>query len=299
MNSCARLGSVRSIIGSSALLLAMNACNGNGTGRVVITTWGEEYIERGIPSSVFPHDQWSVEFSKFLVLYDDVTIGRYDGELGARLDHPLVFDLAQEFQGGPQVVAEFGLEAGAWQNVSYQVGPNSDRAQPAALATGSDVALLRDAGASIHVAGSATSPEGESKAFNWSFAAPTLFRRCRAEQDGRDIDGVFVTSGGTQIVELTIHGDHLFYDDLQSDLGAPRFQALANADANADGEVTMSELEDVPLYTIPLDLGTYGTGALGNVNDLGQYVRTLARTIGHYRGEGSCDSKEVIEDGSP
>jgi hypothetical protein len=49
----------------------------------------------------------------------------------------------------------------------------------------------------------------------------------------------------------------------------------------------------VPLYTIPKEKGSYGTGALGNVNTLGQYVRTLARTIGHYRGEGSCDSKEV------
>ncbi len=104
-----------------------------------------------------------------------------------------------------------------------------------------------------------------------------------------------MTNGGTEEVELTVHGDHLFYDDLQSEAGGPRFQALADADADNDGAVTLTELDRVPLYTVPSEKGLYGTGALGNVNTLGQYVRTLARTIGHYRGEGSCNSKEVTD----
>jgi TonB family protein len=94
-------------------------------------------------------------------------------------------------------------------------------------------------------------------------------------------------------VELTVHGDHLFYDDLQSEEAVLRFQALADADANQDGDITLAELDAVPLYTVPLSNGSYGTGALGNVNTLGDYERTLSRTIGHYRGEGSCNSKEV------
>jgi hypothetical protein len=87
----------------------------------------------------------------------------------------------------------------------------------------------------------------------------------------------------------------MFYDDLQSEEGGPRFQAYADSDANGDDQVTLDEMDQVPLFTIPVEKGTYGTGALGNVDTLGQYVRTLARTIGHYRGEGSCNSKEVTE----
>jgi hypothetical protein len=122
-----------------------------------------------------------------------------------------------------------------------------------------------------------------------------LFQGCHGEQDGKEVEGVLVTNGGTQEVELTVHGDHLFYDDLQSEEGGPRFQAYADADANSDGDVAIEEMDEVPLYTIPIEKGSYGTGALGNVDTLGQYVRTLARTIGHYRGEGSCNSKEVVE----
>jgi hypothetical protein len=264
----------------------------NGRGKVTITTWGEEYIEDGLPSDAFL-DQWSVKYSKFLVVYHSVTIADENNNVVAKLDHPLVFDMTKKAIGNPKTLATFDLEAKSWPNLSYQVGPISADAKPGDLATDADVALLQTDQASVHVEGTATSPANTQKTFSWSFAPATLFQGCHGEQDGKEVEGVLVTNGGTQEVELTVHGDHMFYDDLQSEEGGPRFQAYADADANADGTVTLEELDQVPLYTIPVEKGTYGTGALGNVNTLGQYVRTLARTIGHYRGEGSCNSKEV------
>lgn len=284
------------VVVTYALALSVSACtdSDDGVGAVVITTWGEEYIEDGLPSSAFL-DEWSVKYSRFLIVYHDVTIAEDDGEIVARLDHPLVFDMTQKAEGSPKTLARFELEAKSWPNLSYQVGPMSDHAEPGDLATQDDVDLLREDQASIHVEGTATSPAGEQKTFKWSFSPATLFQSCHGEQDGKEVEGVLVTNGGTEEVELTVHGDHMFYDDLQSEQGGPRFQAYADADADADGEVTLAELDRVPLYTLPVEKGTYGTGALGNVNTLGDYVRTLSRTIGHYRGEGSCDSKEVAE----
>jgi hypothetical protein len=288
-----------SLLGSLALgatLLGTSACadSDNGKGTVVITTWGEEYIEEGLPSSAFL-DKWSVKYSRFLVVYHDVTIADENADVVAQLENPLVFDMTHKAKGAPKILATFELEAKSWPNLSYQVGPISDDAEPGDLATQADVDTLRIEQASIHVEGTATSPTAEQKAFNWSFSPATLFQSCHGEQDGKEVEGVLVTNGGTQEVELTVHGDHMFYDDLQSEEGGPRFQAYADADANLDGEVTLAELDLVPLYTIPIEKGTYGTGALGNVNTLGDYVRTLSRTIGHYRGEGSCNSKEVTE----
>ena len=66
----------------------------------------------------------------------------------------------------------------------------------------------------------------------------------------------------------------------------PRFNAMAAADANANGEVTLDELSAVKLVDIPE--GTYGTGSASNVDDLGAFVRALTATLGHYRGEGHC-----------
>lgn len=264
----------------------------NGEGTVTFTTWGEEYIEDGLPSDAFL-DAWSVKYSKFLVVYNHVTVADDDGTVVAKIEHPLVFDMVKKAKGKPKTLASFELEAKSWPNVSYQVGPIADDAEPGELATDEDVSLLQDDGASVHVEGTATSPTGTEKTFSWSFSPATLFEGCHGMQDGKEVEGVLITNGGTQEVELTVHGDHMFYDDLQSEEGGPRFQAYADADADGNGEVTLAELDEVPLFTIPAEKGTYGTGALGNVNTLGQYVRTLARTIGHYRGEGSCNSKEV------
>jgi hypothetical protein len=298
MNMIGRIFDASRALGKLALsvaILSLNACNNsdNGEGTVTITTWGESYVEDGLPSEAFPHDHFHVKYSKFLVVYHSVTIADAQGDVVAELERPLVFDMTKKAKGTPKTLATFQLAAKSWPNLSYQVGPITDDAKAGDLASNDDVALLKEDNASVHVEGTVASPEGIEKTFNWSFSPATLFQGCHGEQDGKEVEGVLVTNGGTQEVELTVHGDHLFYDDLQSEEGAPRFQAYADADANDDGEVTLAELDAVPLYTIPVEKGTYGTGALGNVNTLGQYVRTLARTIGHYRGEGSCNSKEV------
>jgi hypothetical protein len=294
MNTRSRFNSFASVLALGLVVSSLTACNDsdNGKGTVTFTTWGEDFIEDGLPSTVF-FDSWSVKYSKFLVVYNHVTIADDNGDVVAKLEHPLVFDMTKKAKGKPKTLASFELEAKAWPNVSYQVGPITDDAEPGDLATADDVALLQTDQASVHVEGTATSPAGVNKTFNWSFSPATLFQACHGMQDGKEVEGVLVTNGGTQEVELTVHGDHLFYDDLQSEEGGPRFQAYADSDANADGQVTLEEMDLVPLYTIPIENGTYGTGALGNVDTLGQYVRTLARTIGHYRGEGSCNSKEV------
>lgn len=291
-----QFSSLAKMLALTVLATSVTGCNDsdNGKGTLTITTWGEEYIEDGLPSDAFL-DSWSVKYSKFLVVYNHVTIADDNGDVVAKVRHPLVFDMVQKAKGKPRTLASYELEAKAWPNLSYQVGPITDDAEPGDLASADDVALLQTDQASVHVEGTATSPTGTQKTFKWSFSPATLFEGCHGMQDGKEVEGVLVTNGGTQEVELTVHGDHMFYDDLQSERGGPRFQAFADADANGDGDVTLAEMDLVPLYAIPVEKGTYGTGALGNVDTLGQYVRTLARTIGHYRGEGSCHSKEVDE----
>lgn len=81
--------------------------------------------------------------------------------------------------------------------------------------------------------------------------------------------------------------DHLFYDRLQSSpdpsvVTSLRFDALAAADANADGEVTLEELN-----ATPIDVRLYDPSGLGAAT-YGAFVTQLARTVGHFRGEGEC-----------
>lgn len=66
-----------------------------------------------------------------------------------------------------------------------------------------------------------------------------------------------------------------------------RFQALADADKNNDGEITLVELGMVDLTSLPVD--QYGTGGASAVKNLHDFVNALSRTLGHYRGEGECE----------
>jgi hypothetical protein len=91
-------------------------------------------------------------------------------------------------------------------------------------------------------------------------------------------------------VQLTIHGDHPWFDDLQSPEAKMRFRPAADSDRSPmDGVITLDELGATALTSLPLD--QYGTGGAGNVKNLRDFVQALIRTIGHYRGEGECAPK--------
>jgi hypothetical protein len=98
-------------------------------------------------------------------------------------------------------------------------------------------------------------------------------------------------------VQLTIHGDHPFYDRLQaSPTGIEtflRFDAIAAADdapdtGNGDGEVTPSELDAVDFDPLVYDLSGFP-----GVSSMGDFIRSLVRTVGHYRGEGECELEHL------
>lgn len=110
-----------------------------------------------------------------------------------------------------------------------------------------------------------------TKQFSWTFDAVVEHSEC----EGKD--------GG--IFQATIHADHLFYDSLASEEPLLRFQPLADADSDDDGDVTVSELEAA-------DIGAYDPGSDGGVENLWQYVEAAARTVGHANGEGHCTVTE-------
>jgi hypothetical protein len=272
----------------ASTLFACGEATPEGRGGVAFTTWGEEYIEQGIPASAFA-DGWSVKFSKFLIVISNVRIADDRGAVAGSSAIPRIFDLVLP---GPKEVVRFeGLEARPWNAVSYQIGPFSAEAVASGGATNDDRARLVNAAASVLV--DATATKGAvTKRLSWAFPPSTRYESCEGERDGRTVRGVVVTNGGTDQVELTIHGDHLFYDDLQAGDAKLRFEALAGADRDDDGEVTLDELAAVRLRDIPAERGGYQTGAASNVNDLRAFVTALSRTIGHFRGEGECVSRD-------
>ncbi len=253
---------------------------GDGSGTATFTAWGEEYIEEGIPADVF-EDGWSVKFDSFLISLTGISV-HDDAGKGSELEGNWLLDLTQP---GPHEIGSFDLAAKAWPLVGYAVKPVTSKTEVHESATDDDLVLMQDGGYSVYVSGTATDGT-DTKTFAWGFTNGTEYSDCVAEIDGKELEGLIVANGGDEKVELTIHGDHFFYDDLASFDAVPRFAAMAAADADADGEVTLEELDAVPL--VEIEEGTYGTGSASHVDDLGAFVRALTRTIGHYRGEGHC-----------
>lgn len=95
-----------------------------------------------------------------------------------------------------------------------------------------------------------------------------------------------VEAAAPATVQLTIHGDHLFADDLFSETPSVRFDLYASADTNGDGDITQAELKAVDLR--PLE--NYQVGGTG-ITDLWNFIEHLTTSLGHIDGEGHCESE--------
>ncbi len=240
-------------------------CAGNGTW--LVETWGEEYIEQEIPAADVG-DGYTLTYDEFLIAMSCVALVDGNGDEVTALEGQQVFDMTQ---AGPHSVGDAEVPATHYDHVDMTLSPASDAV--AGNATDDQVAYMNDNGLSISVAGAATLA-GDTYTFAWDFDTSTHYA---CEPD------LTLADGGEGNTQLTIHGDHLFYDDLEDPDAGVVFQVLADADADADGEITRAELEGVDMATTG-----YGVGQYSDVTDLWAFVSHLTRTLGHIDGEGHC-----------
>ncbi|MFV8752426.1 hypothetical protein ACNOYE_17915 [Nannocystaceae bacterium ST9] len=187
-------------------------------------------------------DGWAIEFARFEVELRDVAIA------GAELDDPGPLDLSEPSGGEGQSIGRASVPAGDHDDAEFTL-------------------------ARVALEGSA-SKAGETKTFTWEFATPIHLFDCETRTS--------VPKHGVGEFQITIHADHLFYDSLVSEQPALRFDPIAAADADADGEVTIAELAAT-------DIGAYDPGNLP-IDDLWAFLAAQATTMGHVDGEGHCAS---------
>ena len=255
--------------GRLVVCLGLGACAAGGAeGEWVVETWGESYIEEEVPSEVFA-DGCSVVYDTFLVSMGPVALVDGGGSAVADLGPAQVFDLASP---GPTPMGSVPVPPDHYSAVRVRVAP--DAAATDGSATDDPVAELLAAGASVLVAGD-LSCDASTVRFRWSFDASTTYL-CEPTD-------LTIPAGGSDATQLTIHGDHLFYDGLENDDAVVRGQAVIDADGDGDGEVTLVELDAVSIPALGYDVGEYG-----DVLTLRAFVSHLTRTLVHVDGEGEC-----------
>ncbi len=222
---------------------------GCGSGQWTVTTWGEDYIEQGIPADVFA-DGCAVVFDTFNVEITDVALLDGDDTEAATIPGRR-FALTE---AGPQDVGSADAPATHYDTARFAIGPSG--------------------GPSIAAAGTLTCGD-TSVTFDWQFETNTTYYCEPAD--------LTLPAGGKSVTEFTIHGDHLFYDGLENPDANVRGEAIVNADQDGDGAVTQSELAAVSVA----ELG-YAVGQYSEVTHLADFIAFLTQTVGHVDGEGHC-----------
>ena len=258
------------------LVLAASACGDNITGPLPgtldVRIYGEAFIEEGIPADVFA-DGWSLRFDSFLVSVGEVSAMAAGSDTPALEDEAYrIFDLAEASGGDGFLVLSGDVPGGAYDDIAYRIAGSSQAV--AGNATAADVAFMNENGYAIYAAGQATRGD-EARTFAWGFTTGTTYRRCRS---------VAAVDGGSASSVLTIHADHLFYDDLVSEEPSVRFDAIAGADGDGDGDITADERGAVDITGFE----RYQVGSF-DVEDLWTFVDHQVSTVGHIDGEGHCE----------
>lgn len=258
------------ILTSLTVVAPMPACGDDdpGEGTVAVEIWGEEFIEEGIPAAELT-DGWAIHFDTFVVTVGAITAA------GADFPEAQAFDLVPP---GPQAVASGPATAGAIEPVGYGL-VIADSLTTNVNVDSTLFDTLVSEGWSVYVEGSATK-DGSTIDFAWGFDVTVAYVGCHATGS--------VPDGDTGQTQLTIHGDHLFYESLVDHDAGLRFGPLAAADADADGELTPSELAAFSGIDFQA-LDHYNVPAGSNIDNLWDYLRAQVETLGHIDGEGHCD----------
>ncbi len=213
-------------------------------GVVSVTFRGADATIDGVTTS----DGWRVTFERVLV-----SIGSADVE-GAGCEEYADADYFRILDGRLRTPQKVGLIYGLG-TCTFELrarNPENDSLLGEGV-TEEDKKLMRDpvtdeheelAGITYWIRGRAER-SGVAKSFDWRF------RRRRVAYEDCLVDGaskeLTLRGDETQTVEIRAHAAVLFQDALEHDKAKLRFDPIAAADGNADGVVTLEELEDVTM----------------------------------------------------
>jgi hypothetical protein len=229
-----------------ALLSAACGSDGDSEGEVETgTVVVRAYGESFIEDGIASEelgDGWQIEFQRFEVEVRDIVVA--DVELA----EPDPVDVSAASGGDGHELGRETVAVGRYTEPSFTLGR-------------------------VEVEGSAQRGE-TTKTFHWTFEAPTRYSRCDTRTE--------VSADETATFQITIHADHLFYDSLVAEVPQLLFDAFADADTDADGEITPAELAET-------DIGAYDPGN-EDIGDLWAWLVAQHRTLGHVDGEGHCQA---------
>jgi hypothetical protein len=281
---------IAALAGSFALLSV--SCLPDDTrappGELVLTVSAEEASVPGAVTST--EDGWVLTFTRLLVVLGGASLDGDDCDAYYQGEYGRIFAFTHE---SPQRVStsyglgpcQFGFRIAtpAWDSL---LGAGVSEDERTLLRTPGSDSHASNQGISVQIEGSASRLE-VTKTFRWSFRRFIEYNDCSVPSDTPDAtprEGVLLSAKEVTNVDIVIRGTALFRNARMEPPAPPRFEAFRAADdehGDADGVVTLEELDNSPLP--PEAAG----GAL--IQTLGDRVYLqLLPEIAQFQGVGRC-----------
>lgn len=243
-----------------------------------------------VGKSITTNDGWTVQYRRFLVSMTAVTIASSETAVVTASAGPQIFDAVAP--GPHPLLSGINRLAKQWDDFSFQIAPAVvDAAAPITLGSGvteADSEIMTKGGFSIYVEGQAVRG-AVTKTIRWGFTTDNTFAGCEAAIEGAPVKGVVIVPETTETVDISFRGDVLLSDDLGAPGAALRFAALAAADTDGDGVITLEELTATTLEAARATGGLYVTGKEPEVTNLGSFASALTRSLlVSFRAKGTC-----------
>ena len=279
----------------AGVLCSFGCASEGGDGTLSVRISGEQAAESGYPvgegeDQIAFTDGWTLDFQKVIVSVTTFSMSTSEGE-DANVDaDAVVVDL---HQGTPELWRFEGLAAQRWDAVSYRYTKPPAKARVVNDVSGDDLARMRDEGFSLLVEGTAHKEDRDVE-FSWGFPLAIDVMHCQNGLDGTD--GIVVRDNAVTNGEITIHLDHLFFDNWAVAEPNLRFDALA-AMAPEGRPLRLSDLRAQDNLSDlrgpdgqPLELAYDPGSAFHPVpSNLDEFINAAAETTGHWNGEGHCE----------
>ncbi len=262
---------------------------------VLVTVTPAASVIEGI-SRTSTADGWSIAFDEFLLAVGRVSL---DGAHCSSYSEASYLRLYNALIPGTQKLSEsFAL---GQCDIGFHLSNPDDETVLGAGVNEEEVVFMRTPGAdpyagfggvSMYVRGHAQ--KGDTvKTFGWSFRQRVNYSECTSGPNVGGVRGLALAEAGAATLDLEIHGEALFQDQLRVGKSFLRFDPIADADTRSgdgDGDVTLDELALVQLSKLATD-GSYSASMGGP--DVGltlrDYVYQGAYTdVVRFSGTGTC-----------
>lgn len=280
----------RRFLRGAALVLSCSllACDENPEGDL---EYGTVEITTTAPTAeneIRTADGWVIKHDKFVVNVSAINVAGLDAVLTASATAQTI----DQVKRGPKLLLTSSARlARPWEVVSFEISPAKEGAAPIGVEE-PDLAMMVEHGWSIHLVSTAAKG-AETKSISWGFSSSTTYKDCEGELDGVVVKGMLVRPNGTDTADIGMRGDVFFSDKLDG-TGALAFDAIAAADADQNGDISLEELSAVALDSARAK-GLYDVAGRTDIVDLGAYVKALTtNAVSSFRANGKCTPEAAV-----